>query len=302
MKSIVVVGSSNTDLIIKTERIPAPGETILGGEFFTAHGGKGANQAVAAARLGGQVTFIACIGKDDFGDRSVEQFGKDGIDTSFILRDEKTPSGVALITVDKKGENSIVVAAGSNGALTPEDIRNSASAIGKAGILLVQLEIPIPAVKEAVKAAHDSGATVILNPAPACPLSRDILENVDIITPNETEASILSGIRVTDLASAEKAAEKILEMGVGKVIITMGAEGSYLVTANEKRQFPSIKVNATDTTAAGDAFNGALAYSIARDVPLAESIGFANIVGAVSATRFGAQPSLPTLEEVKNFL
>lgn len=301
-QSIVIIGSSNTDLIIKTSRIPAPGETIIGGEFVTAAGGKCANQAVAAARLGADVTFIARIGKDDFGDRSIENFKRENINVKYSIRDKATPSGIAIIIVDREGENSIVVASGSNWKLTPANLVNATPLIKKAGVLLMQLETPLDCVTCAAKIAHEAGVMTILNPAPARSLSNALLKMITILTPNESEASLLSGIDVKDEASAQCAAEVIRKKGVKTVIITMGSKGSLLVSENIVKKIPTKKIKAIDTTAAGDAFNGALAYSLAQGRALEKAVYFANHVGALSATKMGAQPSLPTVREVERFM
>ena len=301
-KSVVVVGSSNTDLIIKTSRIPAPGETIIGGEFITAPGGKGANQAVAAARLGAAVTFVAKLGTDDFGNRSCENFAREKIATRFVLRDKKTPSGIAIITVDSKGENSIVVASGSNWNLSPSDINKARKVIDSAGVLLMQLESPLESIKRAADIAYKSGAVLILNPAPARPLPKNLLKRVSILTPNESEISLLTGIEVKDEKSARKAGEAVRKMGVKTVIVTMGKKGALIVSSELVKRIPSKKIKAVDTTAAGDAFNGALAASLVREMPLEKAVEFANHVGALSATKMGAQPSLPKLAEIKKFM
>ncbi|MDE5652251.1 MAG: ribokinase, partial [Muribaculaceae bacterium] len=227
-KRIAVVGSINTDMVVKSSHIPRPGETVLGGSFMMNSGGKGANQAVAAARLGGDVCFIARVGNDALGERAVKLFREEGIDTSAISIDETHASGVALIMVDEKGENCISVASGANAALSPIEIEASAPIIENSALLLAQLETPVATVGRAARIARKAGATVVLNPAPACPLPESLLRDVDIIIPNETEASILSGIEVTDMESARKAAEKIVASGVAVVIITMGAAGALI--------------------------------------------------------------------------
>jgi ribokinase len=295
---VTVVGSSNTDLIVRVERLPRPGETILGGEFLTAPGGKGANQAVAAARLGGEVTFIARVGLDSFGDESVENFKRDGIITDYVFRDPDSPSGVALIFVGPDGRNMIVVAPGANGRLSPDNIRSSKKAIASADVLLTQFEIPLDTVSEAISIAFSSGVPVILNPAPAMEVKDELLRMVTFLTPNETEASILSGIEVREMGSAEKAAKELLRRGVENVIVTLGEEGAVYVREDESRHIPAFKVQAVDTTAAGDVFNGAFACAIASGRSPIDAIRFANKAAAISVTRMGAQPSIPTLEEV----
>jgi len=299
---VTVIGSSNTDLIIKTHRIPSPGETILGGDFNTANGGKGANQAVAAARLGADVTFIARIGSDNFGDCALELLIKEKINTDYVYRDQKTPSGIAIIIVDDDGENSIVIAGGSNLMLSPADIHSAKNAITESSILLMQLETPLDTIEYAARTAHDAGVTVILNPAPACMLDENLLKTVDIITPNKSEASLLSGIDVYDTGSAKEAAEIIRKKGDNTVVMTMGSEGALVVSDEMVKTFPPTVIEPVDTTAAGDAFNGALASQIAQGKLLKEAVVFANNAGALTATKMGAQPSLPTLEEVENFM
>jgi ribokinase len=297
-KSIIVIGSTNTDMVVRADHIPVPGETILGGTFFMNPGGKGANQAVAAARLGGDVTFICKTGTDIFGKDSSQLFAKEGINTGFVLQDEENPSGVALITVSDNAENSIVVAPGANSSLNPGEINKAGSIIGKAGAILIQLEIPIDTVKEAVLTAHKNGTLVVLNPAPAAKLSDDILKCVDIITPNETEAAILTGISVTDISSAEKAAIALHEKGINTVIITMGSKGAMLYHEDKKTVIPAPVVKAVDTTAAGDVFNGALVVALSEGMGMTEAVIFACRASSISVTRQGAQSSAPYRKEL----
>lgn len=299
---ILVVGSSNTDMIIKLDRIPRPGETILGGAFVTAAGGKGANQAVGAARAGGQVTFIARVGQDMFGDQAVAGFAKDGINVEHISRDQTNPSGVALIFVAKDGENSIAVAGGANAKLSPADVRKAKAAFAGASVLVMQLETPLETVQAAADLAAKAGVCVILNPAPAQPLPDKLLNRVSILTPNETEAELLTGIAVTDDASAALAAAKLRARGVQTVIITLGARGAHVATASGEQLVPGFKVKAVDTTAAGDVFNGALAVAMAEGKPLELAVRFANAAAAISVTRLGAQPSAPTRREIERYL
>ncbi|UCH62915.1 MAG: ribokinase [Fidelibacterota bacterium] len=298
---IVVVGSSNTDMVIKMDRLPGPGETLIGDEFIMAAGGKGANQAVAAARLGGKVTFIARVGRDIFGQQAIEGFAKEEICTDFIVQDEVSPSGVALIFVDQNGENSIGVASGANGRLSTKDVSAAQVEFEAMNVLLLQLETPIETVRYAASSARKMGVMVILNPAPARPLDDDLLRNVTVLTPNESEAGLLTGVSVTDGASAEEAAKKLKQRGVKNVIITLGAKGALVVNEEGAQLVPSKEVQAVDTTAAGDAFNGALAFALAKGEPMIEAVRFANLTGALSATRMGAQPSMPTLEELQEF-
>jgi len=299
---IVVVGSSNTDMIIKTPRIPKPGETILGGEFTIAAGGKGANQAVAAARAGGKVTFIACTGNDMFGKQAVEGFQKEQINVEHIKIDNEAASGVALIFVDDQGENSIAVASGANAKLLPGDVQNSASAFDGASAMVVQLETPLDTVQEAIMLAHAKKIPTILNPAPAQPLSDEILKHVSIITPNETETELLTGIEVVSEESARQAANVLLAKGIQTVLITIGAEGSYIITADSLKKVPGFKVNAVDTTAAGDVYNGTLAVALSKGKELEDAVRFASAAAALSVTKLGAQPSAPPEKEIIDFL
>ncbi len=298
---IVVVGSSNTDMVIKMDRLPGPGETLIGGEFIMAAGGKGANQAVAAARLGGEVTFIARVGTDIFGQQAIEGFRQEEIHTDFIVQDERYPSGVALIFVDQGGENSIGVASGANGQLSIEDVAAARAEMEAAKVLLLQLETPIETVRYAARTAKEMGVKVILNPAPARALDDELLGNITVLTPNETEAELLAGISITDDASTREAAARLKQRGVENVIITLGAKGAMVITDEGAQQIPTKEVKAVDTTAAGDAFNGALAFALAEDKSLEEAVRFANLAGALSATRMSAQPSMPTLEELQQF-
>jgi len=300
--SVVVIGSSNTDMIIRLDRIPRPGETILGGEFVTAAGGKGANQAVGAARAGGAVTFIARVGQDVFGDRAVAGFRRDGISTEFVFRDLVAPSGVALIFVAKDGENSIAVAGGANARLSPADVKQAKAAIARARVVVLQLETPLETVRAAAELAARAGVCVILNPAPARPLPLRLLTLVSILTPNETEAELLTGIRVDSDAAAAKAADQLLGKGIQTVVLTLGARGAFVATKEGKRLVPGFEVKPVDTTAAGDIFNGALAVALAEGRPLAEAVRFANAAGALSVTMLGAQPSAPTRSAIDRLL
>ncbi len=299
---IVVVGSSNTDMIIQLDRIPRPGETLLGGEFTSAAGGKGANQAVGAARAGGDVTFIARVGKDIFGDQAVAGFRKDGINVNHVFRDAAAPSGVALIFVAKDGENSIAVAGGANGKLSPADVNRAAKVIRSAAMLVAQLETPLATVQAAADIAAKAGVRFILNPAPARPLPDALLKRVSILTPNETEAELLTGIKVTNEATAAKAAAKLRSRGVQTVILTLGSRGAFIADDKGNQLVPGFKVKAVDTTAAGDIFNGALAVALAEGKALPDAVRFANAAAAISVTCLGAQPSAPSRTEIESFL
>jgi len=301
-RSIVVVGSSNTDMIIRVPRIPRAGETLLGGEFLTAAGGKGANQAVGAARAGGKVAFIARVGRDAFGDQAIAGLLRDGIDVSRVFRDKLTPSGVALIFVAQDGENSIAVAGGANAKLSPSDVKKAAGVIRSAGLLVAQLETPLATVTAAVELAVKAGVPVILNPAPARPLPNSLLERISILTPNETEAELLTGIKVTDAAAAAKACSKLRSRGVGIVILTLGKRGAFLADANGERLVPGFKVKTVDSTAAGDIFNGALSVALAEGKAVFDAVRFANAAAALSVTRLGAQPSAPSRADIEKFI
>ena len=293
--NILVVGSSNTDMVVKTNHLPRPGETVLGGTFFMNPGGKGANQAVAVARLGGQVSFICKTGSDIFGHQSQQLFEEEGIDTSYIFSDPKNPSGVALITVDAHAENCIVVASGAS------DLAKSEEAIEKADLILMQLEIPMDTVEFVAKMASKKNKRVILNPAPAQTLSATLLRHLYMITPNETEAEMISGVKITDEVSAKKAAQVIMEMGVQNVIVTLGSKGALIYCDSMVDMVPAIKVEAVDTTAAGDIFNGALTVALAEGRDLREAVRFACKASAISVTRVGAQSSVPYRNEVDIF-
>jgi ribokinase len=298
-KKIIVIGSSNMDMVVKTDHIPVPGETVLSGSFFMNAGGKGANQAVAVARLGGEVSFISKMGNDVFGKQFSQLFSDEGIDTRYIVSDENLPSGVALITVDKAGENSIVVASGANANLKPADIGEDArKQIAEASILLMQLEIPMETVEFAARQAAAHGVRVILNPAPVDILTTELLSHIDIITPNQTEAEMISGIKVVDIESSKKAARVICEKGVNSVVITMGARGSVIFHNETFSVVPAPVVKAIDTTAAGDVFNGALAVALSEGQELPAAVDFANRAAAISVTRLGAQQSIPYRNEL----
>lgn len=298
MPKIIVVGSSNTDMVIQSERIPRPGETILGGSFFMNPGGKGANQAVAAARLGGDVHFICKVGQDVFGDMARQQFENEGMHTEFVMSDANLPSGIALINVDAQGENSITVASGANGALHTTDIDQAEGIFESGDVLLIQLETPLETVWHAIKKAHKKGLKVILNPAPAAEIPDEIYPYIYTLTPNETETELLTGISIDSLAKAQEAAHILLNKGLKHLIITMGSQGAYYQSAETKLFIPTKPVQAVDTTAAGDCFNGALAVSISQAKEWEPAIQFACEAATRSVTKMGAQASMPYLADL----
>ncbi|MEX0928657.1 MAG: ribokinase [Balneolales bacterium] len=300
--SIVVIGSSNTDMVILTSHFPSPGETILGGEFLMNAGGKGANQAVAAARSGGRVTFVGKVGKDLFGKEAIRNIEHEGIDVSPVATDMYTASGIAQITVVKNGENSIVVAPGANMILSEADIDNANRQIKEAAILLMQLEVPLKTVVYAAKSGYKRGKKVILNPAPAAVLPDELFACLYMITPNETEAERLTGVAVTNEKSAAEAAGILKARGVEIVIITMGAKGVYVCSDEQKGMVAAPVVEAVDTTAAGDCFNGALAAGLARGIGLDEAVRYAIQAASISVTRIGAQASMPYRKETESLL
>jgi ribokinase len=302
MKSIVVVGSSNTDMIINLDRIPKPGETLLGGEFRTAAGGKGANQAVGAARAGGEVTFIAKVGRDPLGDQAVQGFVREGMQVDYVFRDATHPSGVALIFVAKNGQNSIAVATGANARLSPAEVRRAAPAFRGAAVVLTQLETPLETVRAAAELAAQAGARLILNPAPARALPGGLLKQVAVLTPNESEAELLTGVRVDGEAAAAAAADRLLAKGVQTVVLTLGARGAFVATGHLRQRVAGFRVRPVDTTAAGDIFNGALAVALAEGKSLLDAVRFANAAGALSVTKPGAQPSAPRRREIERLV
>jgi ribokinase len=301
-RKIVVIGSSNTDMVVRAPALPRPGETILGGEFFMAPGGKGANQAVAAARAGGDVHFIARVGDDALGRQSRDGFARDGIHVEHVAVDQGSPSGVALIIVGPDGENSIAVASGANANLTAADVRKAGPLIASADILLMQLESPLETVEEAAGIACAAGVPIILNPAPARTISDDLLKKVTGITPNETEAEILTGITLIKNTDLVKAADALLAKGIRAVLITLGPKGVYVASKERRELVPAFRVITVDTTAAGDAFNGALAVALAEGKPLFEAARFANAAAALATTKMGAQPSLAARAEIDKLL
>ena len=302
IKPIVVVGSINTDMVIRVDRIPKRGETILGGDFVSAGGGKGANQALAAARAGGQVTFVARIGLDIFGHHALAALAKAGIGTDYIVRDQLNPSGMAFILVAPDGENSIAVAPGANAKLSPSDVKKASSVLHKAGMLIMQLEIPIDTVVKSAEMAFQASVAVMLNPAPARELPHALLRLISILTPNESEAEILTGIKIKHESDALKAADALIALGVQTVVITMGAKGAFLAHGDERCLIPGFKVDTVDTTAAGDVFNGALAVALTKSKCLREAVHFANAAAALSVMVLGAQASIPMRCSIDNLV
>lgn len=295
---IVVVGSSNTDLVIQADHLPSPGETVLGGDLITAHGGKGANQAVAAARLGAQVSFVGCVGGDAFGHQARKNLEREGLELEFLVEDTQAPSGVALIVVDPQGENIITVAPGANQRLEAEHVHAAASKVEQADVMLLQLEIPMRTVLAAARVGRSAGAIVIVNPAPAVPLDEELYELMDIMTPNQTEAAQLSGS-----TTPEQASDSLLERGVKSVVLTLGSAGAFVAEKDGSREMiAGFKVPVVDATAAGDGFNAGLAVALGRGAELKHAVRFAHAVAALTVTRLGAQPSLPNAAEVESFL
>ena len=300
MKNIVVIGSTNTDMVVKASHLPAGGETVLGGEFLMNAGGKGANQAVAAARYGNRVVFVAKTGNDLFGERVRSSLREDDIVTDYVSIDPLHPSGVALITIDARAENCIVVASGANMYLSTADVDAAREEISAADVVLMQLESPIETVTYAARMAAEAGVKVVLNPAPAPdkPLPEELMRSLYLITPNRSEASRLSGIEVKDMESAREAAKAILDRGPQSVIITLGGDGSLVYDGQEFTFIEATKVEAVDTTAAGDTFNGVLATMVAEGCGLVDAAREASVAAAISVTRMGAQPAAPTRGEV----
>jgi ribokinase len=299
---VVVIGSSNTDMVVKAARIPQPGETVLGGQFVMVPGGKGANQAVAAARLGAEVTLVARLGDDLFAEASMRSFRAAGIRTEAVIRDPEAASGVALILVDEGGENAIAVAPGANARLTPADVDRAEAAIRAADVVALQLEVPMATVLHALRLAKRHGRTVILNPAPTALVPDEALELADFLTPNETEAEMLLGGGAAGLGGIAATAEALRAKGAGTVIVTLGREGAFVVDASGSFHVAGRHVEVVDTTAAGDAFTGALACALGEGQKLATALAFATAAAALSVTRIGAQSSLPNRAEVEAFL
>lgn len=299
-KKIVVVGSSNTDMVIKSAHLPKPGETILGGKFLMNPGGKGANQAVAVARLGGDVSFVCKVGDDMFGKEAIAKYSEDHINVDHVSMSSEQPSGVALINIDQKGENCISVASGANYCLSEEDINRAEPVIKNASIVLLQLEVPIQTVAYAARMAKRYGALVVLNPAPAPKeaLSSELLSNVDMIIPNSTEIETITGRCATDSKSAQDAIGQIVSRGVKTVIVTLGSEGTIVFHDGEYKRVPAYHVEAIDTTAAGDTFCGGLCVALAEGKTVFEAVQFGTKAASICVTRMGAQGSIPSRSEI----
>ena len=299
MPDILVVGSLNADLVVRAPRFPKPGETISGEDLQVLPGGKGANQAVASARLGTNVSMLGRVGKDNFGDFLLDNLKQNNVDSTLIQRDDAS-TGTAIIVVDANGQNSIILSAGANGKVNAVDV-NRAS-FSDYNLLLLQLEIPTPVVLSAAQRAHESGLRVILNPAPAKELLNELISLTDFLIPNETELSLLTGLSVNDMNSREQAARALLARGAKNVIVTLGSNGALIVTNSLVQHVESHKVNVVDTTAAGDAFIGGFATALLQDKSLEEAVRYGCACGALATTKFGAQPSLPTKEEVESLM
>lgn len=301
MSKIVVIGSANTDMTVKTSHLPLPGETILGGNFFMNQGGKGANQAVAVQRLGGDLLFVAKLGADVLGKQALNAYASEGIDTRFIVIDENVASGVALICVDNQAENSIVVASGANMQLQEADVDPALDEIQAGDILLMQLEIPLSTVVYAARKAHQRGAKVILNPAPAATLPHELFQYLDMITPNRIEAAMLTGISTDDENGLKLAVQEMRSWGVKNVIVTLGSQGSFVHEGKDSYYVEACKVEPVDTTAAGDTFNGAVCVGLAEGMNLKQAVQMAAQASALAVTKFGAQVSIPYRKDLSDF-
>ena len=300
MKNICVIGSLNMDLVVNVDTMPKPGQTIIGSNFKEVPGGKGANQAVAMARLNGNVSMIGKVGEDGFGQTLINSLKNDKVDTTYI-QTSKGATGVALITVDKNAQNSIVVSPGANFEVKEDDIDNNIEAIKNSDIVVLQLETPLNTIKYALNKAKELNKYTILNPAPAVKLDDEIIKNVDLLTPNETELEIISGVSIETEEDIQKAAQIMIEKGVKELIVTLGSKGSLYINKEKSMFKKAYKVEAVDTTAAGDSYTGALAVALSQDKIIEDAMDFASKVGALSVLKEGAQSSLPTLEDVKNF-
>ncbi len=299
---VVVVGSYNADMIIKAGRIPRPGETVIGGTFHTGPGGKGANQAVAAVRAGASVHFVGRLGADTLGAEALQKLKTEGVGTEHVVLDSAVPTGTAWIIVDDSGENSIVVASGANAALTPHDVSSAEHVIAQADVLLLQLESPLPAIERAIEIATENDVRIMLNPAPAMRLPEGVLSQVSVITPNEIEAEMLTGVKVAGEANLQAAADALHRFGIGTVIITLGANGVFVSEKTGAFAYPAFSVTAIDTTAAGDVFNGCLAAFLDGTRSIREAVRISAAAAALSVTKLGAQESAPCRTAIEEFL
>ncbi len=302
MAEVAVLGSMHMDLTVKLPKLPARGETVIGGVFQVSPGGKGSNQAVAAARLGAKVAIVGRVGSDLFGELLLERLRSENISTKYVVEDKQTHTGVALIMVDRKGNNMIAVASGADARCSPEDVDAAEEMIASSKIFLAQLEIPLSTVEHGVALARRNGVPVVLNTAPAQRLPRRLLEMVDVVVANRIEASVLTGVRVNDVSSAVRAGKRLLAMGVKYAVVTLGRRGAVTVDKKETVHLKGVKVKAVDATGAGDAFCGALAYGLVRGIRIHDAAELANNAAALATTKVGAQEAMPSLAELHKFM
>ncbi|NCD33737.1 MAG: ribokinase [Spartobacteria bacterium] len=302
MTKFCIAGSINMDIVTRMPRFPHPGETMHGLSFNTFPGGKGANQAVALSKLGADVTMIGKVGSDMYGRNYMEYFADMDMNCSGVEWEETTSTGTASISVAESGENNIVIVAGANGHVDSDFITRQSAIISSSDILLLQLEIPMESVLTAAEIAHKSGTMVILDPAPACPVPLELLQYVDLVTPNETEAEILSGMKINTPADMEEAGRKLLAQGAKTVIIKAGSRGAYVITPDSTEHIPGFTVTAIDTTAAGDSFNAGLAHALGEKHPLHAAVRFAHAVAAIATTKLGAQSAMPSMTEALHLM
>lgn len=302
MKKIVVFGSFVVDLTARTQRLPVPGETVKGSTFKMGPGGKGSNQAVAAHRAGADITLVTKVGKDLFGKVATDFYVSEGMDTSYVFEDDNVETGIALITVDENSaQNEIVVVSGACGNITAADVEKVRDLIASAGILLLQLEVNNDALYKVIDIAHEAGVTIVLNPAPAAPLPDEVMAKIDIVTPNETEAQVLTGVKVETEADAKRAAAVFMEKGVKQVVITMGALGAFATDGQKSELVGRLEVDSIDTTGAGDAFNGGFVTALAEGKDLFTALRYGNVTGALSVTKLGTAPAMPYKDEIQAF-